>query len=160
MKQTRLPGELRWCIFFSLLFCSSASSLDPLFSSGSVITHLPGFQGPLPFHLETGCVSSFLAVSFHNLLHVCMNASVLPRRSGVYICASGTWRWTKAMAFASSTTSSTPSAARPTTLSCCGSQAAPGAPSSPPSHTRSVCTMDATTSNPSKYSSFSSLFSP
>nr|CAB3495115.1 unnamed protein product [Digitaria exilis] len=57
MEGTRLPGELRWCIFFTLLFVSSASSPYPLISNGSgVITHLPGFQGPLPFHLQTGYV--------------------------------------------------------------------------------------------------------
>ncbi|AQK66295.1 serine carboxypeptidase-like 18 isoform X2 [Zea mays] len=47
-------------IFFSLLCCRSASSLRPpnliSNSSGGVITHLPGFQGPLPFHLQTGYV--------------------------------------------------------------------------------------------------------
>nr|CAB3500016.1 unnamed protein product [Digitaria exilis] len=57
MELTRLPGELRWCIFLSLLFFASASSPYPPISNGSgVITHLPGFQGPLPFHLQTGYV--------------------------------------------------------------------------------------------------------
>ncbi|XP_039784907.1 serine carboxypeptidase-like 2 isoform X1 [Panicum virgatum] len=59
MARTRFPGELRYCIiFFSLLCCSYASSPPrPLISNSSgVITHLPGFQGPLPFHLQTGYV--------------------------------------------------------------------------------------------------------
>ena len=57
-----------------------------------------------------------------------------------FLVYAGTWRWTRPMAFASSTTSPAPSAARPTTLSCSGSPAAPAAPSSPASPTRSVCT--------------------
>ncbi|XP_039120556.1 serine carboxypeptidase-like 4, partial [Dioscorea cayenensis subsp. rotundata] len=28
--------------------------LWPLFISASIVTHLPGFHGPLPFHIETG----------------------------------------------------------------------------------------------------------
>lgn len=44
-------------IFFSFL-CCSASSSRPLNltsnSSSGFITRLPGFQGPLPFHLQTG----------------------------------------------------------------------------------------------------------
>ncbi|XP_021310918.1 serine carboxypeptidase-like 18 isoform X1 [Sorghum bicolor] len=53
-------------IFFCLLcLCCSASSSRPLnllisnsssSGGGGVITHLPGFQGPLPFHLQTGYV--------------------------------------------------------------------------------------------------------
>ncbi|CAN6288627.1 unnamed protein product [Urochloa humidicola] len=61
MARTRFHGEPCCCIFFFLLFllCFSpaSSSLPPISnSSGGVITHLPGFQGPLPFHLQTGYV--------------------------------------------------------------------------------------------------------
>ncbi|CAN6311707.1 unnamed protein product [Urochloa humidicola] len=62
MAQTRrFTRKPCWCIFFvfsSFLCCSSVSSPCPPISnsSGGVITHLPGFQGPLPFHLQTGYV--------------------------------------------------------------------------------------------------------
>ncbi|KAM0949954.1 putative peptidase S10, serine carboxypeptidase, serine carboxypeptidase, serine active [Dioscorea sansibarensis] len=36
--------------------CQLLLLLWPLFISASIVTHLPGFHGPLPFHLETGCV--------------------------------------------------------------------------------------------------------
>lgn len=45
--------EVVWSVshlFLLLLFLSPW----PLVSSLDVITHLPGFDGPLPFYLETG----------------------------------------------------------------------------------------------------------
>ncbi|CAL4915832.1 unnamed protein product [Urochloa decumbens] len=61
MARARFPGEPCWRIFFFLLlllcFSPASSSRPPISnSSGGVITHLPGFHGPLPFHLQTGYV--------------------------------------------------------------------------------------------------------
>ncbi|XP_039140627.1 serine carboxypeptidase-like 18 isoform X2 [Dioscorea cayenensis subsp. rotundata] len=43
------------CLHLQLL-CQLLLLLSPLFISASVVTHLPGFDGPLPFHMETGYV--------------------------------------------------------------------------------------------------------
>ena len=69
-RQRRLrpagPGD-RLCsrcalVVFLLAACASSGS-------GRVVTSLPGFDGPLPFHLETGCAPLlFFFFSFFLLL--------------------------------------------------------------------------------------------
>ncbi|KAF8649202.1 hypothetical protein HU200_064397 [Digitaria exilis] len=58
MGGTRLSnGELRWWMLLVLFICcrlSSPSSANA--AEERVVTHLPGFQGPLPFDLRTGYV--------------------------------------------------------------------------------------------------------
>ncbi|KAJ1295788.1 hypothetical protein BS78_01G249300 [Paspalum vaginatum] len=48
----------RLCLFFFFLCCCCCCSASPRVSNSSsgVITYLPGFEGPLPFHLQTGYV--------------------------------------------------------------------------------------------------------
>ncbi|PUZ39862.1 hypothetical protein GQ55_9G377400 [Panicum hallii var. hallii] len=59
MAATSFHWKLWWTFVF--LCCSSSSSSRPPVSSNSsrgVITHLPGFQGRLPFYLQTGYVEA------------------------------------------------------------------------------------------------------
>jgi hypothetical protein len=43
-----------------LVVAAFASSVPVVAGSGKVVTRLPGFDGPLPFHLETGSVPRLL----------------------------------------------------------------------------------------------------
>ncbi|KAL6846408.1 hypothetical protein ACP4OV_023856 [Aristida adscensionis] len=53
-------GERLWrCMIFLLLCCNRLPSSSPSLiatAEDHVVTHLPGFEGPLPFHLQTGYV--------------------------------------------------------------------------------------------------------
>ena len=59
------PGFLRslghgLCSRCLFLLCFLVAAFASSSSAGRVVTSLPGFDGDLPFHLETGCVPAWL----------------------------------------------------------------------------------------------------